>query len=392
MADPVLILSPYFAPRPRIGAQRATKFVRHLPEFGIEPHVASLDEGWEGLSRFRLKRPLDRTVRRSGSALSASTGPDPLRWVDRLVPVDSWLPVMWWNRAEVVDFARTRGVRLVWSTGDPWSGHILARFVATALGVPWIADWRDPWTLCKVRNLDKPDWVRSVERHVEKSCMTAASVNTFTAAETARRYSEAYGIRTLTIHNAYDAIGVSAGEPPPGKDPVELVFFGRFRDLSPAEPVIRLLAASGLADRIRVVSFGPLPEADLELARRLNVDACFVTEAPIAMSEAPARLAKADMLLISTDLRRDEIIPAKLWDYLPMGRPVLSLAPNRDIDRILAQTGLALPGDAGTQLATYVLDPASRQVRPDIHAIAAYNIRNTTLELAKLMKELIDGH
>lgn len=389
MADPVLIISPYFAPRPRIGAQRATKFVRHLPAYGFEPQVVSLDAGEPGQSVCRLATPMDRTHRRSGSALGAAGGGGGADLADRLIPVDSWWPVMWWNRARVVDFAKDRGVRAVWSTGDPWSGHLLAETVADALDIPWIADWRDPWTLCKVRNGGRPGWVRAVDAAVEKRWMTRAAFNTFTSEETARRYRAHYGIRAETIHNAFDHDDISPGEPNPIGPRVDLVFFGRFRDLSPAAPVIRLLASCEDPAAFRVTSFGPLTPEDHRLAERFGVAENFVTEAPIPLSAAAGRLRNADFLLLSTDPRRDEIIPAKLWDYLPIGRPILSLAPNRDVERILAETGTGVEGDPVGILDRYARDRASMAVRPKTDLIRRYAANQVTEALATAFREVI---
>ena len=368
---------------------RAAKFATYLPEFGFEPHLVSLDAGRPGESVHRLKTPVDRTHTTSGSALGNGAPSDRLGMLDRMIPVDTWLPVMWWNRADVLEFAKEKKVKLVWSTGDPWSGHLLASSVAQALGVPWIADWRDPWSLCKVRTLGKPRWTRRVDAAVEHRWMSLATVNTFTAEETTRRYVEAYGVEAVTIYNAFDQDVISAGEPVPAGDRVELVFFGRFRELSPAEPVIRMVAACKDPARVRVVSFGRMPDADLRLAEALGVADCFVTESPIPYEQAATRLRRAHLLLLSTDLRRDDIIPAKLWDYLPIGRPILSLAPNPEVDRLLAATGTGVGGDPVARLNAYLDQPSSLHHTPDADRIRTYSVRSATAQLASLMWRLI---
>lgn len=389
MAEPVLLISPYYPPRARVGALRAAKFAAYLPEFGFEPHIVSLDAGRLGESVHVLKTPVDRTHNTSSSALGKGAASDRLSLLDRMVPVDTWLPVMWWNRAGVIDFAKANNIRLVWSTGDPWSGHLLASSVAKALNVPWIADWRDPWSLCKVRNLGRPRWTRCIDAAVERCWMSQATVNTFTAEETTRRYVEAYGVEASTIYNAFDQDVISAGEPDPAGERVELVFFGRFRELSPAEPVIRMVAACKDPARVRVASFGTMPEADLRLAEALGVAECFVTEAPIAYAQAASRLRRAHLLVLSTDPRRDDIIPAKLWDYLPIGRPILSLAPNPEVDRLIAATGTGAGGDPVAQLNAWLDQPSSQRHTPDVDRIRTYSARSATAQLASLMRRLL---
>jgi hypothetical protein len=432
MSEPVLLVSPYFLPRKRVGALRAAKFVKYLGHYGFEPHIASLDAGLPGQRICRIVTPVDRTMRTSGSALGNGTtrtntgpgndtgqpqrgggvsdagqppsgvgpsaaAPDRLNVVDQLFPVDSWLPVMWWNRRKVLNYARQHGIRLVWSTGDPWSGHLIASHVSRSLNIPWIADWRDPWTLCAVRSRGRAAWVRRLDARAERAWMLQATHNTFTAEETMRRYQQAYGIPATTIYNAFDQTlertePTANATPAPHDGMVELVFFGRFRQLSPAEPVIRLVAACSDPKRVKVVSFGSMPEADRQLAHTLGVAECFVTEEPIPYDQAAARLRRADLLLLSTDPRRDDIIPAKLWDYLPMGRPILSLAPNPEVSRILQETRTSLDADPLTILNRYLAEPEAwrRQLlSPDFDRIATFSAEQATRRLSELMTSLI---
>lgn len=389
MAEPVLILSPYFPPRKRVGALRAAKFVTYLPEFGFEPHIVSLDEGLPGQSVYRLTTPFDRTKTSSSSALGAGTSNDSLDCLDRMIPIDSWVPLMWWHRRKVLKFAKEKGIKLIWSTGDPWSGHLIASYVSRKMDIPWIADWRDPWSQCAVRPIGRPSWIRKVDAAQERKWMWQATHNTFTAEETMRRYQQIYGIRASTIYNAYDQDVISEATEKPAGSVVDVVFFGRFRDLSPAEPVIRMVAACKSPARVRVVSFGAMPETDRRLAESLGVASSFVTEPAVPYDLAAERLRNADILLLSTDPRRDDIIPAKLWDYLPIGRPILSLAPNPEVATILETTGTGVSGDSVSWLNRYLDDPHSWPVKPDIQAIKSFSAREATHQLATLMRRLL---
>jgi hypothetical protein len=50
-------------------------------------------------------------------------------------------------------------------------------------------------------------------------------------------------------------------------------------------------------------------------------------------------LEQASILLLSSHPDRDDIIPAKLWDYLPASPPILSLGSSLDVQKILHDTG-----------------------------------------------------
>ncbi len=262
----VLMISPYFPPRRRVGAQRAFKFARYLPELGIDPLVVHLRTHGETLTeqessalssvrQLALLAPLDWTLTSSAARKTvprpAEQRADNVRsWLDARIPIDSWWPVLVAQLPQVLTMAREFAPQVVWSTADPWSSHALALRVARRLKLPWLADFRDPWSLCRVRGRERPRWVRSVDARAERRYLEAASAATFTANSTTDRYRAAYPAlaeRFHTIENSFDPEGyvdaVGLHQPHCAVAPVPelvLTFLGRFRQLSSAARVIEL--------------------------------------------------------------------------------------------------------------------------------------------------------
>src|SRR5699024_3698922 len=124
---------------------------------------------------------------------------------------------------------------------------------------------------------------------------------------------------------------------------LNIVFFGKFRPLSPAAPFIELLELlykydAELAKKIRMYSFGKLSEREAGYARKKNVFQNFVSLEQIPLEEALPILSRADLLWLSTHQSRKHIVPSKLWDYLAAKRPILSIAPNSEVEAILKET------------------------------------------------------
>lgn len=411
------MVAPYFPPRRRVGSLRPFKFAMHLREFGWTPTVVCLAtpgarltererSHLEGIELIELDSPLDRT--RGGASTSDHQTPPvraastalarwgdvvpgalerPLRRVvrnaraladraDQAIPVDTWWPVLRVHQPRLESLVHQRGFDVVWSTGDPWSAHVLARALAKGPGPalsalarwtgrpaerqvrPWVADFRDPWTLCASRNAGRPWATRVVDEQVERLIFQTADALTFTADVASERYREHYAgfspdVRTIV--NGFDrgffgaeavarGVDVLTSWPSDPGAPFELLFFGRFRPLSPARPVIAMLAqlrriAPEVFGQVRVRSIAPLGDADRDAATEAGVDEAFETTDPVAYEDALPRLRKADVLLVSSSAERDDMIPAKLWDYLPAGRPILSLAANREVKQVLRRTG-----------------------------------------------------
>ena len=420
----VLLFAPYFLPRRRVGAMRPLRFAIHLREFGWDPVVMTIASGGtltareaellEGIPVVELRPPFDLTGG-SESQLGQGGGGRAGRGLLRLrLPVDGWLPFFTWSYGRILREVRRIGPDAVWSTGDPWSGLVITERFCRRLRIPWIADFRDPWTICRVRSRGRGPIVRALDRRFEGRVLRGADAILFQATETERRYRERFaglGLRTTTITNSFDEALLAdpvlqEGAPAPTTgDRLRVGFFGRFREMSPAGPVIAALAEAGrrdpeLAAAVHVHSFGPLNAEDRSRAEALGLADRFQAEEAVPLEEALSALRRFDILLLSTHPERDEIIPAKLLEYLAVGRPILSLSPNPEVARILEETGtgVQLPVDDAAGLAGLLLRCAGarRDGRPlpipfagRRERVAEYEARATTRRLAGLLDSIV---
>jgi hypothetical protein len=168
-----------YPPRQAAGALRAASLARYLPAFGWEPVVITVQP------RTSLYLPSDgggpvagdppepdlATPDRAWHALAAGAvesvrGPgalEPLKtenvlagrrpfalaahWAYRQVlafPDDAWPWLV--DRRSMARTLAARGVSAIVSTSPPPTAHLVAAGVAARLGVPWVADYRDPWS------------------------------------------------------------------------------------------------------------------------------------------------------------------------------------------------------------------------------------------------------
>lgn len=382
----VALLAPYFLPRRRVGAWRPFKFAIHLQEFGWEPHVITIQTDGGSLTEreqelldpipiYPVRPPFDFTRQREspyrfngslqhavpdGGGQQQSLLSPLLGWIDKHFPIDTWLPLFALQRGQVEGYVRSINPDLLWSTGDPWSSHWLAGQLARKFQLPWVADFRDPWTLGDLRLKNRSSMARRMDRRYERQVVQEASCLTFTSQRTEQLYANRYAAEiqsTETIYNSFDSVlfkEPNASSRHFDNDYLNLVFFGTFRPLSPARPFIALLdrlnrRAPEVASRIRMHSFGPLDREEQAIVRSRGLTANFNQFSPIPLEEALPVLRQADILWLSTHQRRENIIPAKLWDYLAARRPIISVAPNPEIRQILQQTGAGVQFGIGQQ-------------------------------------------
>jgi hypothetical protein len=431
----VVLLAPYFLPRRRVGAWRPFKFAAHLRKFGWAPHVITIREKKGSLTDketrflsdipvYELNPPFDFTHKLSRHyELNGQAEPDQrnsvkgsgrgfkdvLNQIDRFFPVDTWLPLFVLLQQKVKKKVREINPQVLWSTGDPWSSHWLALKVAKSCRIPWVADFRDPWTLSHFHQQRRMALASRIDEIQEKKIIRKASALTFTARQTEQMYAQKYqgmSLKSTTIYNCFDSELFNS--PANGKqifneDTLNLLFFGKFRPLSPAKPFILLLEqlrdlSPEAAQKIRMYSFGKLCQQDEILARGKGLLENFVSLKPIALENALSILTKADLLWLSTHPARNGIIPAKLWDYLASRQPIVSIAPNPEIKNILQKTGAGIQFDSSNpKLVEFLCESVEAKesrrtmpisVSPESDFINQYDAGRTTRKLAGLLDRL----
>jgi glycosyltransferase involved in cell wall biosynthesis len=426
-----LIFAPYFLPRRRVGSMRPFRFAIHLRDFGWEPVVLTIAaRGQEltekearlldGIETHTVVPPFDRSVKAESqlgaqAARKRRSGPSLLDWIDRHMPVDSWMPLFLLKSRQIRRIVQSVGPDVLWSTGDPWSGLVMGERIASRFDLPWVADFRDPWTLCEVRTDGPSQATRAIDQRIESRVLRRADAVLFQATQTEKKYAAAHPAlagKMTTIYNSFDpfvfddpvdfgstpALGVGTG------DELHLGFFGRFRAMSPATQIIDILAEArnrhgADAHRIFVHSSGPLNDNDRAYADSLGVADAFKPLDAVPLEKALSLLRRFDLLLVSTDERRDEIIPAKLLEYLATGRPIISLSRNPEVGRILAETGTGHQYAEGSdeEIADMLVGclreksnagPLPFPFRPVRETILDFEARHTTAQLADLFDQV----
>ena len=172
----VLIISYYWPPTGGSGVQRWVKFAKYLPSEGWQPVIytpenpeqLAVDASLEAevpaeaeVIRRRILEPYGiykKLLRRSGHSKEAvEVNPVNAQNKSFVQKVAMWVrgnffrpdPRCLWITPSVKflkKYLEEHPVDLIVSTGPPQSMHLIGRRLSLETGVPWIADFRDPWT------------------------------------------------------------------------------------------------------------------------------------------------------------------------------------------------------------------------------------------------------
>jgi Glycosyl transferase 4-like domain len=373
-----LLVSYYFPPRFTIGGKRAFRFARYLPEFGWSTVVLT--------ARGPVSEPLDPTfrddelpeceIRRdylneaevaklqqvgygSDGTIATPTkmwGMQPPRfsrqwWINetRLKPIIGPaigdVPKI---ARRIVALAREIKPDILWATGSPWETVTAATLAARDLNVPFILDFRDPWSFGLGISASSA-FVRTVNSAIESALLRRAAMFTVTSEATRDKYiSLGKAKRIECIRNGYDPAVVVE---PRRADRFTLVHFGNCYANRTLEPFLRAAARAirdGLVDRndFRILNLGRVAEVDLALAEELGIREQFEYRTVLPYEEGLAIVAGADLALLLAFGDEPWFIPGKLYDYVSVRTPMLCLSSSNELDDLVARTGIGWAYDA----------------------------------------------
>jgi glycosyltransferase involved in cell wall biosynthesis len=215
--------------------------------------------------------------------------------------------------------------------------HVAGRLIRARSGVPWVADWRDPWLTHPYLDLSRPD-VRAKHAAITRIArwcadgMDAASVVDHAADEVRALRPD---LPIAVIPNGVDLEQIEAIAPAPDPAVCTLAYTGWFfGDRSPAvllDAVADLLRdRPELRDVLRLRFVGGFPDRERDRLPVLGLESIVRLEPPLPHAAALQAQAEADVgLLFLPDSRETgaAFLPGKVWELLAGGRPVLALVP-----------------------------------------------------------------
>lgn len=424
----VLMISPYFVPRRRVGAYRAFYFAINLKRFGYIPYVLNLpakSAGFTNLEKKLLSRvntvdvisPFDKTNKQKSETAKNENhfSTSISNWIDKNTPADTWIYLFIARYFTILNKVRSVNPDIIWATGDPWSSLWLGKKIAQNLNKPLVCDFRDPWTLSKVSLRERSGFSRYFDKKMEKKIVQAADKITFTSKAAESSYGRHYNLKstkTTTIYNSFSsdftAEKMTVGSIDFNQFYLNLIFFGRFRRLSPAAPLVLILKQakamnSGAVENIRIHSFGDTDNKSIQEISDAGLEHIFIQHQPVLPEEKFSVLDQADFLLLSTHPDRNQIIPAKLWDYLAVNKPVFSISSNSEVEKIIDECSAGVhfyPSETG-KAARLLINLVINKQKESVEKIKSdfqnglerkkFEAKYTTEELAAIFDELTDN-
>jgi glycosyltransferase involved in cell wall biosynthesis len=264
---------------------------------------------------------------------------------------------------------RENHVEVIYSTGPPHSAHLAGLLLKNLTGLPWVADFRDPWSRQPWRDQSRNPWGYSAGSLLEAECVRRASaviLNTDRLADSFRQHYIAQpASKFQVVSNGFDPeLRTTVQElldrvPDPGPDRTfRMLHAGSLynqRSLRPFVDLVRTLRAEGLP-----VSFEQIGHCSNEAETNAYIRECNLQDhvtirTPVPHRQALEASAAADILVIIQPGNRLQV-PGKLFEMMLFGKPVLALADDGAASDLVRrhQLGVVVGSDDPAEMVSAV--------------------------------------
>jgi glycosyltransferase involved in cell wall biosynthesis len=375
----VLVITYYWPPSGGSGVQRWLKCVRYLRDFGWEPVVyTALDSEYPVIDASLaqeipagvevIRRPIwepyklykrftgQKKEQRVVSGFLNDQQPSRSRRISMWIRGNVFIPDArkFWIKPSVrflVDYLKDHPVDAIVSTGPPHSMHLIARGVKRKTGIPWVADFRDPWTnIDFYKELRLSGWADRKHHRLEKSVVTEADRVVVVGNVMREEFEVIAGRAVDVITNGYDEADVrpqARGDRDAKFSLLHVGLLNQHRNHEAFWEALRELKAEipGFGDDLEVRLVGKADVAATESIARHDMTAQVVMVDYLPHAEAVVQQGRAQVLLLSINNTPNArgVITGKIFEYLASGRPILCIGPtDGDAAHIIhaAQAGL----------------------------------------------------
>lgn len=416
---------------------RLGKFAKYLAQLGWEPFVLTADEV-KGYSQDLRVQTDETNIFRApyfalGSAISYEltdgqrtvyqTQPKVSTWKKVLyksirlmepvytLPVIRILtlePIGWYSHAlkKGLEILCKEKFDIIFSSYGPSTSHLVASKLHRQTGIPWVAEFRDLWSLNHYVRKIQP--FHFLEKKLEKKVMKGCDLLVTVSEPWAEQLQGLHSKKVAVIHNGFDEEDYLENVPLTTKFTITYtgnIYPGK-RDPQTLFKAIAELEEEGKISpndfEVRFFGGGTLTSL-LPAIRHYNLEGIVRIYGLVSFEESIRKQKESTVLLLLgwNDPREGGTYTGKVFEYLGARRPILAGSLKGDVvDELLRETGAGVVVNEVNEIKV-LLSQWTKEFKesadilsyfkPDSAAISRYTRKQEAAKLAQLLEE-VSGH
>jgi hypothetical protein len=426
MPKKVLIITYYWPPAGGIAVVRWVKFVKYLREYGWEPIIYTVSNGSYPLTDVSLEKDvpknllvIKRTIwephrlynfflkNKNNEGLADIKPKHRASLVER---ISNWLRSnffipdarAFWIKPSIkflAAYLKENPVEAIVSTGPPHSTHLIALGLKKRVGLPWLADFRDPWTTMDYyKELLLTQWADEKHHRLENEVLKAADRVTVVGRGMKNEFENKRGRQVSVVSNGFDDDDFPENSKPVLDHAFSIVHVGSFfsrinpsnlwltlaelrkenhplfskfkiKLMGRVDPIVlESIGASGLSDVLELIPFQP-------------------------HDEALRSIKSAQVLLLCIFEKTKFVLTGKLFEYMATQRPILMIGPiDGDAAQVISETcaGQCFSFDDRVGIKQHLLDLYQKYERGELNFSKNDSQKYSHRQLAKQIAGQLD--
>lgn len=368
----ILIITYYWPPAGGPGVQRWLKFVKYLPDFGVQPIVYIPENPTYPIVDYELHNDVsDKTIilkhkivepyqlasffsKNRTKKISSGIIPNQKKQsvLDKAflwVRGNLFIPDarVFWVKPSVVfleKYIKENNIDTIITSGPPHSLHLIGLGLKQKIKLHWFADFRDPWTTIGYhKSLLLSHYAAKKHKALEHQVLNTADTIVVTSTTTKTEFQAITNKPIEVITNGFD---IENSKEQTLDTTFSLAHIGSF--LSERNPkllweiLVELIhEIPDFRNHLQLKFIGAVSQEILDTVTQFELNTYLVNLGYVSHNEAIEHQKKSQVLLLIEIDSKDtkSIIPGKLFEYMISGRPIIAIGPKgSDFAEIITKT------------------------------------------------------
>ncbi|MBC8179572.1 glycosyltransferase [candidate division KSB1 bacterium] len=383
-----LFITYYFPPAGGPSVQRIIRIIQHLAKSGWHCVVLTVNEGdyttvdpqliervpantqvirTDFFEPYKLYRKFTGKKKEEKIPLAVLSSHSKASWKEKIantIRMNLFIPdgrIGWYRqgvKAGIKAIKNDPDIKLVLSSGPPHTVHLIANTIARKTGLPFVADFRDPWiNIDYYSDIKRNPLTVAFDRYLEGKVLSKANaITTVSPGYLKQLVSGHKNIdhnKAHIIYNGFDAEVYPKVRPEPPKEKFILTYIGNlpFNRYTPMlYQVIAQLKQDNLiqSNNFELRFYGNVDQNIRDDLEKFNISDFLHFHNFVPHQQAIIEICQSHMLLlIINDTRtRNDIIPGKLFEYLGSKRKIICIGPEQgETAKIISETNSGVTYD-----------------------------------------------
>ena len=424
----VLIITYYWPPSGGAGVQRWLKFVKYLPQHGWDPIVYTAENGeypvldhqlikeipenieviktpiWEPYSWYKKLSGRKQNDNINSGFLSENKKRSKLiESISVWVRGNLFIPDArkFWIKPSVKflsNYLKKNKVDAIISSGPPHSMHLIALALKKKFNIPWIADFRDPWTnIDYYQDLKLSKRADQKHKKLEKNVLLNADIALSVGKTLAKELQVLGSNNVQVIENGYDPEDFNLKESTLDEK-FTIAHIGSFTP-SRNHPILwesikeLIKENKEFADHLQLKLIGKIDYSVKESIEEngLSQYVNFMAYLPHDQVIKEQTSSHVLLLMVNNTPNAKGIVTGKVFEYMASCRPILVIGPKEgDLAQIIneSNTGIVCDYNEKQKLKSTLLALFHEKIKL-VPTIEKYSRNQLTQKLSKLINDII---